>query len=557
MIVLVAFAFLAGLVTILSPCILPLLPIILSSSAAGGKRRPFGIMIGFVLSFVTAALALTFLVKSTGINQDTLRGVAIVVIAIFGLSMLIPKFTVWLEVLVSKLSGKVQLKGGGDGFLGGLFVGLSLGLVWTPCAGPILASVITLAATSSVTFEAVLITLAYALGTSIPMVGIIYGGRELINRVPFLLKNSAKIQKVFGVVILLVAFAMYKGYDKDFQVWVLDHFPQYGEGLTQLEQFDVVNDQLDRLNMTIYGEEEAGADMLCENRYPYAPEIINDGTWLNSESLTLQALRGKVVLVDFWTYSCINCIRTLPYLNDWHEQYADDGLVIIGVHAPEFEFEKSTENVQEALEKYDIKYPVVQDNDKVIWRNYKNRFWPAKYLVDQNGCIRYTHFGEGEYAETEEVIKELLGAEREGDSDLVEYQREGDKTPETYLGYGRMENFVGQLLQDQVEKYAIDRDLELDQWGYIGEWEVGEERAVAVKDAALEMRFSAKEVYLVMNPGDSGSGMVKVFVDGEEMDSVTVDSDSLYTLVSLEEHSEGLLRLEFDPGVEVYAFTFG
>lgn len=564
MLVLVAFAFLAGLVTILSPCILPVLPIVLSSSAAGGKRRPFGIVLGFIFSFMVSTLALTFLVRSTGLDQEVLRKFAVVIIMIFGISMLVPKFTLWLELQVSKLSGKMQMKkgAGGDGFWGGLFVGMSLGLVWTPCAGPILASVITLAATTGVTLQAVFITMSYAIGTSIPMVGIIYGGRGLLQKVPFLLKNSAKIQKFFGVVIILVAIAISQGYDKDFQTWVLDKFPQYGSGLTKLEELGVVDKQLDDLNMKIYGADEAGDATACNGLYPQAPEIINDGTWLNSEPLTMKALRGKVVLVDFWTYSCINCIRTLPFLHDWQEQYADDGLVIVGVHTPEFEFEKKTENVEAALKKYDLKYPVVQDNDRVIWQNYKNRYWPAKYLVDANGCVRYTHFGEGQYDETAEWIEKLLkeaGNEVDKEnSDLVEYEATGNLTPETYVGYARISNFVsGKITPDTLTGYELAQDLGTNQWAFGGQWNIQAERAVAGEGAVLEMQFQAKNVYLVMNPGTTESGKVKVYVDGKMVKEITVDQDQLYTLAELEKNMAGRLRLEFEPGVEVYAFTFG
>ena len=402
MALLIAFSFLAGIVTILSPCILPVLPIILSTSTSGGKRRPFAIVVGFVLSFVFFTLALTTIVKATGLDGEVLRNVAIGVLIFFGVSLLIPKFQLWMEILFSKLAGKFSKAGKEEqgGFGGGVVIGLSLGLLWTPCVGPIMAGVLALAATSSVTLQAVFITLAYALGTALPMFGIIYGGRRLLEKVPFLLRNTGRIQKVFGVIIILVAVGMFYGVDRKFQAYVLEKFPFYGSGLTAIEDLDIVNDQLKELGMR---EEEVVAGE-CR----VAPGFEEGGEWLNSAPLVLEELRGKVVLVDFWTYTCVNCIRTFPHVTAWDEKYRDDGLVIVGVHTPEFEFEKSKENVAGALKDYGIEYPVVQDNDYKIWRSYNNRYWPAHYFIDKDGCIRHTHFGEGKYDESERVIQELL-----------------------------------------------------------------------------------------------------------------------------------------------------
>lgn len=573
MFILIMFAFLAGFATILSPCILPVLPIVLASSTASGKKRPFGIVLGFVLSFTFFTLALTFLVKATGIDPNILRSVAIVIIFIFGISMLIPQVILWLESLVSRLSSKVGTnKEQSDGFFGGLFVGMSLGLVWTPCAGPILASVITLAATSTVTLEAVLITMAYSVGTSIPMIGIIYGGRGLLKKVPFLLKNSAKIQKIFGIIIILVAVAMFFNLDRKFQAYIVEKFPEYGAGLTKLEKLDIVNDRLEALDMD--EQELVVSGEQCDGKYPVAPGFSEGGPWINTEPLVLEELRGKVVLVDFWTYSCINCIRTLPYLNGWHEKYSDDGLVIVGVHAPEFEFEKDFENVRKAMADFGIEYAVIQDNDKKIWRSYDNRYWPAKYFVDKKGCVRSSHFGEGQYEESENIIRMLLeeDGEKISDSKLNLDEREFKKhSPETYLGYGRIDNFGSpeEILQDDFQQYSVPLELALDYFAYDGLWNLGDEKAQAKTGSTLQFHFQAKEVYLVMRPIDGGDGSVKVYLDGEVVDEenagedvtngvVEVSSDRLYRLINLNESGIHNLKLEFlDDNVEVFAFTFG
>jgi cytochrome c biogenesis protein CcdA/thiol-disulfide isomerase/thioredoxin len=595
MLVLIFFSFLAGLVTILSPCILPVLPIVLTSSLSGGRRRPLGVVTGFVLSFTFFTLALTALVRSTGISAEFLRWLAIAIILFLGISMFLPKTKVMLEKLVGKLMKFTPKKKGNDGFSGGVLIGLSLGLVWTPCAGPILASVIVLAATSAVTFQAVLITLAYSIGTAIPMVAIIYGGRALLSKVPCLLKNSAKIQKIFGVIIIVVALAMVFNIDRKFQSWLLQQFPNYGAGLTQLEELDVVRTELDALDM--YEEEEdvplvgtiaydseghevegvVITPVACNTKHGWAPELDGGGEWINSEPLKMSELSGKPVLIDFWTYTCINCIRTLPHIKAWHEKYKDEGLTIIGVHTPEFEFEKDVENVREAVEDFGIEYPVVLDNDYAIWSAYKNRYWPAKYFVGDTGCIEETHFGEGEYTQSEMFIKHLLKkAGSQVDADLIEMEEySGEaRTPELYLGYGRMANWssMEKIPPDEVAGYTFPVVLDESFWAYAGMWNIGRERAIsdsAVSELlpSIRLNFVGKEVYLVMR-ADEG-GRVEVRLDGEVVSAeeagedvidgvVQVGEDRLYRLIELDKYDNRELELRFlDPNIEVYAFTFG
>lgn len=412
MILLIIFAFIAGLVTVLSPCILPILPLILSSSLGGehiGKARPLGVIVGFVASFTVFTLFLSTLVSLTGIPADTLRLVSVGVIAFLGVSFLIPRFQILLEKVFSRLTGLVPKQTKRKGFGSGLLVGFSLGLLWTPCVGPILASVISLALSGNVTWAAFFITLAYALGTALPMLLIMWGGRELLMRVPWLMRNTGNIQKAFGVLMILTAIAIYTNFDRKFQTYIITTFPQYGAGLTKLEDKAFLREELDQLNNRTDAKnpEKSSSDILLSKGIP-APEIIPGGVWMNSSPLSLQELRGKVVLIDFWTYSCINCQRTLPYLKKWHEKYADKGLVIIGVHSPEFEFEKAEKNVRKAVQDFGLMYPIVQDNNFATWRNYNNRYWPAKYFIDKDGNIRHSHFGEGAYDESEEVIQTLL-----------------------------------------------------------------------------------------------------------------------------------------------------
>lgn len=579
MVILLIFAFLAGIVTILSPCILPILPIVLSGSLTGSKKRPFGIITGFILSFTFFTLFLSTIVRVTGISADALRKVSVVIVLMFGASLLIPKFRVLLEIFFSKLSNFAQSSQKPSpshaDFPAGVLVGVSLGLVWAPCVGPILASVISLALTGTVTVSAVFITFAYAVGTAIPMLAITYGGRNLLNRAPWLIKNSGKIQKAFGVLMIITAIAIAFNIDRKFQTYILATFPNYGVGLTKFEDNPFVKNALERLAAKPTDETNIGKPMneVLNDSLGAAPEFIAGGQWFNSVPLTLKSLRGKVVLVDFWTYTCINCIRTLPYLRNWYAKYKDKGLVIIGVHTPEFEFEKSPQNVERAIRDFALEYPVMQDNNYATWNAYKNRYWPAKYLIDKNGKIRYTHFGEGEYDETEAAIQKLLeetGISIDADVNNPQY-RVFSRTPETYLGYGRLAFFASpeRISPEKESTYSIPDTMPLNTVAYGGPWVVGKERAMPKRGASLVIRFDAGEVFLVMRPKEGSSGKLNILLDGAPAQLETagedvkeaqtvVTTDRLYKLIKLPTPGEHLLKLEFlDDSLELYAFTFG
>lgn len=569
---LIIFAFIAGVITILSPCILPILPVVLSGSLGGGKKRPLGIVAGFILSFTFFTLALTSIVKATGVSPDILRLIAVVVIFVFGLSLLLPITQILLEKLTSRLlavSPKAQNK---SGFMGGLLIGFSLGLIWAPCVGPILASVITLALTSSVSTAAVFITLAYSLGTAIPMLAIMQGGRQLLQKVPWLLNNSAQIQKGFGVVMMLTAAAIYFNLDRQFQTAILTAFPQYGAGLTSIENNSLVQTQLDNLRG---GEQRKQVNGLQSREQGIvAPNFEGGGEWINSEPLTLESLKGKVVLVDFWTYSCINCIRTFPHLRGWYNTYKDDNFVIIGVHAPEFEFEKSKANVQKAVTDFKLEYPIVQDNDFTIWHKYKNRFWPAHYLIDAEGKIRYTHFGEGKYEETEAAIRILLqeaGQTVTDENSVVMDETPRNKvSPETYLGLSRLERFASTPSPTNVGKqtFKLNESIPTNSFGFGGSWTVDQDYSMAEKGSTLETQFKGKKVFLVITPA-TPEDVITVSIDGKplstgagndvENSQIKVTEPRLYELYNSPDNAQDRrLKLEFlTPGTQVFAFTFG
>ncbi len=575
MILLIAFAFLAGIITVLSPCILPILPIILTSSIGGVNTvisRPIGVITGFILSFTFFTLFLSTIVRLSGIPAETLRFVSVLVVAGFGLSLLVPQFQVLVERLFSKLSGFMPNSQRKTGFSGGLVIGFSVGLLWTPCVGPILASVISLAITGTVTFDAFLITLAYSLGTAIPMFLIILGGQNTLRRVPWLLSNLGYIQKVFGVLMIVTAIGIFFNVDRRFQTFVLNTFPQYGTGLTKLEDNELIRNQLDKKAGSEMQKDDMGKPMfdLILPKGVKAPEIIPGGTWFNNGPTTLEQLKGKVVIIDFWTYSCINCQRTLPYLKDWNEKYKDKGLVIIGVHSPEFEFEKNEKNVAQAIKDFKLTYPIVQDNNFATWRAYSNRYWPAKYFIDKEGYVRYSHFGEGAYDESEKVIQELL--KEAGATDVSSqinnptYQIQS-KTPEIYLGYGRIDHFASpeDIEKNTLGQYTAPSNLRYNEMAYEGDWNVMEEYANPQIGAKLHLNFDAQEVFLVMRSKGSPA-KVKVYIDdttqffGKDVTNgtVTIDVDTLYKIIKLPSPGNHNLRLEFeDNNAELYAFTFG
>lgn len=562
MLILMFFAFLAGIVTILSPCILPVLPIILSGSVTGSKKYPYGVVAGFILSFTFFTIFLSSIVKLTGISGDAVRNFAIIIIFVFGLVLIFPKLLVQFELLASKLVSKTSSNSGSvkrDGVWGGFIVGCSLGLIWTPCVGPILASVIALSISGTIAGSSLLIVLSYAIGTAIPMFAILYGGRQVINKVPGLLANLPRIQAVFGVIMILMSIALYFQVERSLQAYVLEKFPKYGAGLTAIENNSIVKKQLN--------QEDESTDP-----YP-APELVDPQNWINSNPQTLADLKGKVVLIDFWTYSCINCIRTIPYLEAWHQKYKDDGFVILAVHTPEFEFEKDLNNLRKAVEDFGITYPVVQDNDFKTWRAYKNRFWPAKYLIDKDGNVVYKHFGEGKYAETEAIIvEELMKAgytPKTSGVNVKKYQT-FSKTPETYLNYSRIKNFASpeSIQKDKLFKYSYPSKLELNQVAYKGEWTFQRQNSVPQPNSTLKINFDSKEVFIVARPKTPNTtGTFNVELNGkpyqnDKIDTiggqVTVDSDKLYHIISLPKADQGELELKFnDNNLEVYAFTFG
>src|ERR1700754_1964546 len=616
MLLLLIFGFVAGAATAVSPCVVPVLPIALSAGVTGGRRRPLGVVTGLVFSFTFALFALVYVISALGLPNELLRDIAIVVLAGFAIVLLTPPLAARVEAYGSSLGARLGVKtdGKGDGYWSGVGLGPSLGVLYAPCAGPILAGVLTFSASQSFNAGRLAVVIAYAIGSAIVAYLLMIGGRKLAAP---LARRSGTFQMAMGLVMVIVAFSLWEGYDTDFQSHVVAELPSFlrnpAEGIEKTRSAQTALAEirgggghgLGLAAQEIQSEREAGGNpgtkpkhqiptgtgnskfapthsrLTAEeeetvplNDIGVAPEFTDTEDWFNTpgeKPLTMKGLRGKVVLIDFWTYSCINCIRTLPYLNAWYERYAKDGLVIVGVHTPEFPFEREASNVEEAIKTEGIKYPVVQDNEDGTWNAYGNLYWPAEYFVDSRGHVRFAHFGEGNYGEKEEVIRELLteaghppGKERSGAHGIA--AEPTVTTPESYLGSARAESFTNGLITKGTHDFTLQPPGE-NELSYGGEWTITEQPVTAGKDARLDLNFGARRVYLVLGSPRKPRRR-EVLLDGKPIPAaddgsdvhngyVTVTNELLYNLVELPKVEHHTLELVPEEGVQGYAFTFG
>jgi cytochrome c biogenesis protein CcdA/thiol-disulfide isomerase/thioredoxin len=542
---LLGIGFVAGVVTAVSPCVLPVLPILLAGGAAGGRRRPLAIVAGLVISFSVFTLFAAWILDKLGLPKDLLRNIAIGLLFVIAASLIVPQIGAWIERPFQRLARAPSADLGG-----GLLLGASLGLVFVPCAGPVLAAITVQAATLDFGWRTILLTVVYALGAAVPMLIVAAGGQR------FLRPRAQRLRAALGVVVALATIAIVFDVDQRLQTALTD----YTNVLQKpVEKSSFAKRELRKLTGLGDGAAKAENAKLSRGTLPDfgpAPNFAGISEWLNSPPLTIRQLGGKVVLVDFWTYSCINCLRTLPHVEAWDKLYRKDGLVIVGVHTPEFAFESVPSNVRAATQRLGVNYPVALDNEYGTWTSYGNQYWPAKYLIDRMGHVRYAHFGEGEYAATERNIRLLLG-ERAGapaSSKLRDLTPSGPVTPESYLGFERIARYAGSPLHErEVAEYIFPDRLPQNQLAYSGRLRLDSQRIVAVEDARLRLHFYARKVFLVLG----GRGIVQVLVDGEPERTVQVTADRLYTLVDGTKTRDALLELRFSPGVEAYAFTFG
>jgi cytochrome c biogenesis protein CcdA/thiol-disulfide isomerase/thioredoxin len=541
---LLGIGFVAGVITAVSPCVLPVLPILLAGGASGGRRKPFAIVAGLVLSFSVFTLFAAWVLGQLGLPKDLLRNIAIALLFVIAVSLIVPQIGVLIERPFQRLA---RAPAGDLG--GGFLLGLSLGLVFVPCAGPVLAAITVQAATLNFGWRTVVLTIAYALGAAVPMLVVALGGQR------FLRPRAQKVRAALGIVVALATLAIVFDADTRLQTWLSD----YTNVLQKpVERSSVAKRELRKLTHSGGGVARAASvkpQTVALPDFGPAPDFLAIDGWINSRPLTMRELRGKVVLVDFWTYSCINCLRTLPHVEAWDRLYRKDGLVIVGVHTPEFAFEHVPSNVRAAVRQLGIHYPVALDNEYGTWTAYQNEYWPAKYLIDRTGHVRYAHFGEGSYDVTERNIRLLLG-EHPGApaaAKLRDLTPTGVLTPESYLGYERLARYAGSKLHPgKMAGYELPQALGQNALAYGGSWRVESQRIVAGRDARLRLHFYARNVYLVLG----GKGRVEVFVEGKPLRTVDVTADKLYTLVT-GKLRDATLELRLTPGVSAYAFTFG
>jgi cytochrome c biogenesis protein CcdA/thiol-disulfide isomerase/thioredoxin len=583
MALLILFGFIAGAATAVSPCVLPVLPIALSAGATGGRRRPLGIVAGLTVSFTFAVVALVYVISALGLPNELLRDIAIGTLIAFGLVLMVPPLASRLETWLSGFAARGGApRASGEGFWSGVLLGASLGILYVPCAGPILGGVIVASASQSFNGGRLAVAFAYGLGSAAVLYLLMLGGRRIVRP---LAQRGGLLQVATGAVMVLVALAMLGEYDLRFQRQVTAGLPSFLVNPAEsLEKTDSAQAALASIRgesrhgigvRAAAGEGKATEDPVPLHEYGPAPEFTDTEKWFNTPSgrpLTLQGLRGRVVLVDFWTYSCINCIRTLPYLEAWDKRYRKDGLTIVGVHSPEFPFEREAANVEAAIKAEGIRYPVVQDNELGTWTAYGNQYWPAEYFIDGHGDVRYVHFGEGEYRKKEQVIRELLAEAGDRVGRGMSGARgiepsAGVTTPETYLGDARAERFTNPELSPGLHNFKAPAVLPPNEFAFHGRWREEFHSATAA-GGLLELNFGARHVYLVLGTVDGRPRRVRVLLDGKPVgaavagadvhgSTVTVSSQRLYELVDLPRVEHHILRLEPEAGVVGYAFTFG
>lgn len=553
-------AFLEGFGLIISPCILPILPIMLSGSIEGGKKRPIGIIVGFVLIFTLFTLFSHLLVISLGINLNVLRSVAFILIALFGVvmmsSVLTEKFAVLTQNIANVGNQLTAHHGNSEGFFSGVMLGGLVSLIWTPCIGPILAAIL-IQITIQKTAVASFVTLVFfALGSVLPMIVIALFGKKMFSTIQFFKKRADSLRKLLGAIIILSAL-------------ILIYINYINPGLLVFS----FKGPSTKLNFNPFSSNSNLVNTLS-NPYP-APLLGNNQIWINSQPLNWEQLKGKVVLIDFWTYSCINCVRTLPYLIAWDKAYRNKGLVIIGVHTPEFEFEKNVNNVEDAVKHFHIQYPVVLDSEYAIWKNFHNQYWPAHYLIDKNGKVVYQHFGEGEYQATEHNIQVLLNMKHGIPKKMIQQPEAivpfSEQTPETYLGYARSERFGNRNSNayKKIESYTFPAHLSGDQWALDGLWLVNAEFITPKSsNAGIKLDFSGKHVYLVAGSENQQPVKVNVLLDNQAIKNqagkdvhngvLTIKEHRLYEVLDFSKPTKGeLILLIQSPHVNLYAFTFG
>lgn len=569
-------AYLGGVLTIVSPCILPVLPFVFARANRSFLRSGLPLLAGMAVTFAgVATLAAVGGGWAVQANQAG-RWAAILLLGFFGLTLLFPAIADRAMQPLVRLGSRLSHRAdeGRESIGGSLLLGVATGLLWAPCAGPILGLILTGAALNGASVSTTVLLFAYALGAATSLALALLVGGRVFAFMKRSLGAGEWVRRGLGLLVLAGVGAIALGLDTT-----------YLARLSTAQTEAIEHSLAGRLGMdmprgsTELAERGGRLDLPVEGHLPSLDGITE---WLNSNPLTREQLRGKVVLIDFWTYSCINCLRSIPYVKAWDERYRDDGLVIIGVHAPEFAFERDVANVRRAIADLGIRYPVAIDNDYAVWRAFDNRYWPAHYFIDVQGRVRYHHFGEGNYEQSERVIRQLL--EEAGRTPAAaagpvmthgvgaQAARDTLRSPETYLGYVRAEHFVspGGMVRDRPTTY-LPGTMALNQWSLAGNWTVQRQNSRSNEAGGrIAFRFHARDLHIVLGSATGGPVRFRIKIDGRapgaaagmDVDAAgngTVTNQRLYQLVR--QHGairERLFEIEFlDPGVEAFAFTFG
>ena len=568
---LIIIGLLGGLITGISPCILPVLPVIFLTGGAQSARyedevvpakrsRPYFVIAGLVLSFTLVTLGGSLLLGLLNLPQDIIRWVGIAVLIIIGVGLIVPRFQHILERPFQRF-GQREVKNRGSGF----GVGLALGAVFVPCAGPVLAAIIVAGSTGQIGIGTVLLTVSFSIGVAVPLLIFALAGRSVVERIRSFRSKERGLRIAAGIAMIALAVGLVFNVPQALQRLLPDYTAPLQEQIADSDQVKdaldlggLVNDENKDLDKCTNGAEELES---CGT----APSIKGIQEWQNTpngEALDLKDLRGQVVLIDFWAYSCINCQRSLPHVVAWDETYRDAGLQVIGIHSPEYAFEKDPGNVAAGARDFGIEYPVALDNNLSTWTNYRNRYWPAHYLIDAEGTVRHISFGEGNYAATESMIRELL-KDADPSVDLPAATDVEDDTPdvgsttrETFLGSSKDVNYGGDgEYRAGTNAYTIPKDQPADSFALDGDWTIETQFATPEgDDGRISLDYHAAEVRIVV----AGSGDIELRRDDGSTETIAIDgTPRSYELLKQDDIAEGTLTLDVPPGIQVYSFTFG
>ena len=573
--------FLAGLLTIVSPCILPVLPAVIASGiTAGGRRRALAIATGLALAFGLSALFSIRLLQALGLPLGLRYDIAIVVLLVLAVGFIFPRIGAQIERPFARLG----LNRAADSTASGLVLGATLGLLYLPCGGPILATIAAVGSPhSALGVDAVALTIAYSLGIALPIFGLVLLTGRLTSTTGWVRTHATGFRRTGGILLAASALAIFFGAATTLQTTVPSYSATLEHRLTDSKSITGAiahisnpheSNNAKRIHQSLSAKPVQSAPafvpmadqvpMLSASSLPNfgpAPEFADVTKWLNTPdgaALHLSQLRGKVVLIDFWTYSCINCLRSLPHVEAWYARYHHVGLDVIGVHTPEFDFEHVASNVEAAISRLGVKYPVAMDNNYGTWNAWGNNSWPAEYLVDQNGNVRYGSIGEGDYGTTEGAIRALLaagGAKLPPPTSVPDRTPGEASTPESYLGYDRLARYDGTaIVKNKPATYAYASSLPTNHLSYSGQWTVQNEDIAAGSAAQLRINVDASDVYLVL----SGTGTVSATLNGKPLATQHVAGvPTLYTILSANSPQHGVVQLSFSPGLKAYDFTFG